>query len=138
MPKKNKKTQDINDFIVNPITGKLIKIHSTKYNQLLKDGILKVSFKTRKNNIVYDGPNPADVITHLKTDENSNLAIKGGKIRRQRIQLSRSDYIEKCIDNAYDIIKNDLDNIDIDNMDDDELKKTIRQKMHEKNLIQQV
>ena len=134
--KKKIKVQSINDFVVNPITGKLIKVHSTKYRQLIKDSILKVEYKTRKDNIVYDGEDPKKVIKNLKTDEKSHLAIKKGKVIKERKRLQSKDYIEKTIDNAYDLIKNDLNDIDVDNMDDDELYNCIRRKMHEKNLTQ--
>ena len=48
MNKKNKSNSDISDFVINPITGKLIKIGSRIYNQLMKDNILKLDPTTRK------------------------------------------------------------------------------------------
>jgi len=47
-------SNDITDFVVNPLTGKLIKINSRIYKQLVKDKILNLDNKTRKDNIVYD------------------------------------------------------------------------------------
>mgnify|MGYP006992525728 FL=1 len=46
--------RDISNYVINPVTGRLIKINSRKYHQLLKDKMLDLPAETRQNNIIYN------------------------------------------------------------------------------------
>jgi hypothetical protein len=54
--KKNDK-----NFVVNPKTGRLVKINSRAYNQLLKDKILDIK-TDRQKNVLYDGAHASEVL----------------------------------------------------------------------------
>ena len=56
------------DFVVNPKTGRLVKINSRAYNQLLKDKILDIK-TDRQKNVLYDGAHASEVKGNLKHDD---------------------------------------------------------------------
>ena len=66
------------DFVVNPKTGRLVKINSRAYNQLLKDKILDIK-TDRQKNVLYDGAHASEVKEHLKHDDSVYLHQKGDK-----------------------------------------------------------
>jgi len=125
---------NIHDFIVNPNTNKLVKIGSKKYKQLVKDKVLKMKYSTRAKNVVYNGANAKEVKKNLVPEDNIVLVAKDDKIYKQRRQFKNTELIDEIIDNAYDLIKNDLDDIDFDNTDDDELRRIVRQMIYQKSV----
>jgi hypothetical protein len=104
----NKKvlSKNINDFVINPKTGRLIKINSRIYRQLLKDNMLNLDFNTRKNNIVY---NDTDINKNkLKKNENLSLVYNNGKIKEYRRKITQEEANENLIKNASTVVKKNL------------------------------
>ena len=67
------------DFVVNPKTGRLVKINSRAYNQLLKDKILDLH-TDRQKNILFDGAHAAEV-------KGKTMRNAGDKILQHRRKL---------------------------------------------------
>jgi len=122
MPRNGKlASDDISDFVVNPLTGKLIKINSRIYKQLVKDKILNLDNKTRKNNIVYDN---LDIDkTKLKKNPNMNIVKNNGKIKEYRRKVTEDERHNNLILNASKVVKKHLNEFSDDMSDDDIFKK---------------
>lgn len=125
---------NIHDFVVNPNTNKLVKIGSKKYKQLVKDKVLKMKYSTRAKNVVYNGSNAKEVKKNMVPEDDIVLVAKDEKIYKQRRQFKDTELIDEIINNAYDLIKNDLDDIDFENTDDDELRRIVRQMIYQKSV----
>jgi len=123
------------DYIVNPVTGRLIKVNSRKYVQLVKDAILHLPHSDRKNTIVYEGGNVSDVAKGLRTDDNHILVAKNDKVFKQRRKLENKDYINHTLNKCVDLIKNDLGNINIHEMTNDELDEHVRELLNQKLIM---
>lgn len=124
MPDNRKLTSsDITDFVVNPITGKLIKINSRIYKQLVKDKILNLDNKTRKDNIVYDN---LDIDkTKLKKNPGLHLVKNNGKIKEYRRKVTEDERHTNLIMNASKVVKKHLSEFS-DEMTDDEIFKKVK------------
>ena len=125
---------NIHDFVVNPNTNKLVKIGSKKYKQLVKDKVLKMKYSIRAKNVVYNGSNAKEVKKNMVPEDDIVLVAKDEKIYKQRRQFKDTELIDEIINNAYDLIKNDLDDIDFENTDDDELRRIVRQMIYQKSV----
>jgi hypothetical protein len=116
-------SSDITDFVVNPLTGKLIKINSRIYKQLVKDKILNLDNKTRKDNIVY---NSLEIDkTKLKQNPNFNLVKNNGKIKEYRRKVTEDERHTNLIMNASKVVKKHLNEFS-DSMTDDEIFKKVK------------
>ena len=120
------------EFIINPITGNIIKKGSRTYMQLLKDNILKIPHEQRKQKIIYDGPHVQEIKENFKTDDNHRTVMKNGKLFKQTRKLDMMEYIDHTIDVAVDLIRNDLDDININDMTNDEIDEKIRELLNQK------
>lgn len=107
--KRKSLSKDISDFAVNPITGNLVKIGSRKYNQLLKDHILKLDPETRKDNIIFDGPADDIIKNKLKKNKNMNLVNKKNKIVEVRRKLTSREQFDVVMKEASKMIKQNMD-----------------------------
>jgi len=124
MPSNRKvASNDISDFVVNPITGKLIKINSRIYKQLVKDKILNLDNKTRKDNIVYD--NLEIDKTKLKKNPGLHLVKNNGKIKEYRRKVTETERHTNLIMNASKVVKKHLNEFN-DEMTDDEIFKKVK------------
>jgi len=120
---KKLRSSDITDFVVNPLTGKLIKINSRIYKQLVKDKILNLDNKTRKDNIVY---NSLEIDkTKLKQNPNFNLVKNNGKIKEYRRKVTEDERHVNLIMNASKVVKKHLNEFS-DTMSDDEIFKKVK------------
>lgn len=119
--------QHMTEYVVNPKSGRLVKIYSKKYYQLVKDKFLDVDYDDRKHNILYEGPHVADVKKNMKTDDNSTLHITGDKIVKQRRKVTQDELIDNVIVHAIDILTNHMDklNPDLSDADHDEIIKNL-------------
>ena len=88
------------DFVVNPKTGRLVKINSRAYNQLLKDKILDIK-TDRQKNVLYDGAHASEVKGNLKHDESVNLHQKGDKIFQFRRKLQSGELLDHVLRAAH-------------------------------------
>ena len=120
------KKQNRNDFVVNPISGRLIKVNSKLYFQLVKDKILKLDNSTRINKIIYTGENAEEVKKNLITDDKHTLKVKDNKIYKQRKKLKMIDYIDCTVEQAINMIKNHLDEF-TDDMSDKEIDEKVKE-----------
>ena len=84
------------DFVVNPKTGRLVKINSRAYNQLLKDKILDIK-TDRQKNALYDGAHASEVKGNLKHDESVYLHQKGDKIFQFRRKLQSGELLDHVL-----------------------------------------
>ena len=116
-------SKDITDFVVNPLTGNLIKINSRIYKQLVKDKILNLDNKSRKDNVVYD--NLEIDITKLKKNPNLNLVKNNGKIKEYRRKVSENERHNNLIMTASKVVKKHLNEFS-DEMSDDEIFKKVK------------
>ena len=106
MNKKSKNNSNPDDYVVNPLTGMLIKIGSKKYLQLLKDNYLQLDPSTRKDNTVFDGPDPDNKIkSKLKKNPKMNLKNCGDKIVEQRRKMNTVEHINNMTIKSAQVIK---------------------------------
>ena len=101
-------------YVINPYSGRYIKINSKLYNTLLHEGILKDRTK-KKSNIVYENNDKSvDIKTIRKSmksnDPNKTLKIQGDNIIKINKRLSGKDYRERVIDASINLINNKLKN----------------------------
>jgi hypothetical protein len=138
MPRKRirkfpvKEQQIKSEYIINPLTGRLIKVGSKKYLQLLKDQILDLNHKDRENFMMYEGDDAPSVKEKLQVGDNYNLSLKNNKIVRTVKKIPIIDYIDHTITTAINLIKNDLDDLNIHKMSDDEVDDVIRGLLNQK------
>jgi len=111
------------DFVVNPKTGRLVKINSRAYNQLLKDKILDLH-TDRQKNILYDGAHAAEVKGNLKHEDNVYLHQKGDKILQYRRKLQAGELVDYIL-RASHIIKEKADLFSAD-INDTEVRELAR------------
>ena len=111
------------DFIVSPVTGRLIKIHSRAYNQLLKDKVLDIT-SDRSKNVIYDGPHAVAVKSSLKHAENVYLHQKGDQILQYRRKLPSSELMDHIM-RASHVIKDNADKF-TDDMSDTDIRNLAR------------
>jgi hypothetical protein len=131
MNKKNKSNSDITDFVVNPITGKLIKIGSRIYNQLMKDNILKLDPSTRKKTVVYDGDGDNELKKKLKVGDNLNLVRRNGKIVENRRKITTMENIQHITKKSAEIVKEHINDF-TDDMDDEQIYKKVKHLLSQK------
>ena len=131
MATKTKSNSDISDFVINPLTGRLIKIGSRMYNQLMKDNILKLNPSTRKKTMVYDGDGDNEFKKKLKVGENLNLIRRNGKIVENRRKITTMENIQHITKKSAEIVKEHLNEF-TDNMNDDEVYMKVKQLLSQK------
>jgi hypothetical protein len=131
MIKKTKSNSDITDFVVNPVTGKLIKIGSRNYNQLLKDNILNLDPSTRKKTVVFDGDGDDEFKKKLKVGENLNLVRRNGKIVENRRKITTMENIQHITKKSAEIVKEHINDF-TDDMDDEQIYKKVKQLLSQK------
>jgi len=121
MFKKMRINRNTDDYVVNPLTGMLIKIGSKKYLQLMKDNYLQLDPSTRKDNIVFDGPDPNNTIkSKLKKNPNMNLKNCGDKIVEQRRKMNTVEHINNMTIKSANVIKKYMNEFN-NEMPDDEV-----------------
>jgi len=131
METKNKSNSDISDFVINPLTGRLIKIGSRMYNQLMKDNILKLNPTTRKKTLVFDGTGDNEFKKKLKVGDNLSLVRRNGKIVENRRKITTMENIQHITKKSAEIVKEHLNEF-TDNMDDEEVYMKVKQLLSQK------
>lgn len=121
MDKKSRINRNADDYVVNPLTGMLVKIGSKKYLQLMKDNYLQLDPTTRKDNVVFDGPDPDNTIkSKLKKNPKMNLKNCGDKIVEQRRKMNTVEHINNMTIKSANVIKKYMNEFS-DEMTDDEV-----------------
>jgi hypothetical protein len=119
--KKSQVNRNADDYVVNPLTGMLVKIGSKKYMQLMKDNYLQLDPNTRKDNVVFDGPDPDNKIkSKLKKNPKMNLKNCGDKIVEQRRKMNTVEHINNMTIKSANVIKKYMNEFS-DEMTDDEV-----------------
>lgn len=121
MPKKN-------DFIMNPSTGRMIKIGGRAWRTAVKDGLLEGTYQNE--NVVYE-LKEGDDVDKLKIDfdekEDKNTQVVKGrgrhknKLVKRRKPISAEDMSEYTRKTAIQVVKDNKD--ELEDMDEDELDK---------------
>ena len=106
-----------------PVTGRLIKINSRAYNQLLKDKVLDLH-TDRQKNVVYDGSHAEVVKNNLKHDDSVYLHQKGDQIFQYRRKLPNSELMDHVM-RASHVIKDNADKF-TDDMSDTDIRDLAR------------
>ena len=133
MSKKIKINRNADDYVVNPLTGMLVKIGSKKYLQLMKDDYLQLEPSSRKDNVVFDGPDPDNSIkSKLKKNPKMNLKNCGNKIVEQRRKMNTTEHINNMTIKSANVIKKYMHEFTDDMTDDDiylKVKKLLSQEI---------
>lgn len=122
---------DISEFVINPITGNLLRIGSKTYNQLMKDNLLKMDHKTRSDPIILQSGASDDIKKNLRHDKDTILVKKNDKIYSQRRKLKTQEYINNTMLKSAEIIKYNLSDF-TDDMTDDDIYKKVKQLIGQK------
>ena len=127
MSNKQKKVinRDISDYVINPVTGRLIKIDSRKYHQLLKDKMLNLPIDTRKDNVIFNGEVKKEDKEKFKVNKNMNLVTRNGKLVENRRKTTREEYLSHFTKKSAEVIKKNMDQF-TDDMDDDAMYLTVK------------
>jgi hypothetical protein len=82
----------IDNHIINPHTGRKVKVGSRVFNQLLAKQVLKLD-NTDTNCIIYEGDNPSQIKNNLKniTDDKHTTRVINGKVFKQKRQTNRQE-----------------------------------------------
>lgn len=134
--KKNKKTNkkiDFNsNFVINPLTGRPIRIGGKVYMGLVSDNILKKDPRTRKKSIIYDGKNANDVLKGITKEKDTNIRTrKDNKIIKYRRQIKREEVHNNAIGKALEVVKQNT-HLFNEEMDDEELDSVLYNLVHQK------
>jgi hypothetical protein len=134
MPTSNKTLKnmnDLSDWVVNPETGRLLKIGTRKYYDLVKDKILKMDGGSRKKNVIYKGSNLDDVKKCMvPRDDNIKIIKRNETLIESRRKVTRGEIIKELCIKASDVIKNNMD--DLEGLDGDALDKKVKQMINQK------
>ena len=134
MPTSNKTLKnmnDLSDWVVNPETGRLLKIGTRKYYDLVKDKILKMDGGSRKKNVIYKGSNLDDVKKCMvPRDDNIKIIKRNETLIESRRKVTRGEIIKELCIKASDVIKNNMD--DLEGLDGDSLDKKVKQLINQK------
>ena len=134
MPTSNKTLKNLNDlsdWVVNPETGRLLKIGTRKYYDLVKDKILKMDGGSRKKNVIYKGSNLDDVKKCMvPRDDNIKIIKRNETLIESRRKVTRGEIIKELCIKASDVIKNNMD--DLEGLDGDSLDKKVKQLINQK------
>ena len=126
-----KNTMDLSNWVVNPNTGRLIKIGTRQYYALVKDNILKMDGGTRKKNVLYKGPNLDDVKKCMpKRDADITIVKRNDKLIETRRKINRNEIFSELCIKASDIIKHNMD--ELDGLEGDELDKKVKQLINQR------
>lgn len=134
MPTSNKTLKnmnDLSDWVVNPETGRLLKIGTRKYYDLVKDKILKMDGGSRKKNVIYKGANLDDVKKCMvPRDDNIKIIKRNETLIESRRKVTRGEIIKELCIKASDVIKNNMD--ELEGLEGDELDKKVKQMINQK------
>jgi len=134
MPASNKTIKnmnDLSDWIVNPETGRLLKIGTRKYYDLVKDNILKIDGGSRKKNVLYKGNNLDEVKKCMvPRDENLKIIKRNETLIESRRKVTRGEIIKELCIKASDVIKNNMG--DLEGLDGKELDNKVKQMINQK------
>lgn len=134
MPTSNKTLKnmnDLSDWVVNPETGRLLKIGTRKYYDLVKDKILKMDGGSRKKNVIYKGSNLDDVKKCMvPRDDNIKIIKRNETLIESRRKVTRGEIIKELCIKASDVIKNNMD--DLEGLDGENLDKKVKQLINQK------
>ena len=134
MPASNKTIKnmnDLSDWVVNPEPGRLLKIGTRKYYDLVKDKILKMDGGSRKKNVIYKGANLDDVKKCMvPRDDNIKIIKRNETLIESRRKVTRGEIIKELCIKASDVIKNNMN--DLEGLDGDELDKKVKQMINQK------
>ena len=90
----------VDDYVINPITKRKIKVGGRVFNQLLNDNILQLT-PDDKTKVIYSGDNKENALKvkeGLNTKEFSKkhiLKVKGNKIKQERRRVTREELNNK-------------------------------------------
>jgi hypothetical protein len=122
---------DLSDWVVNPETGRLLKIGTRKYYDLVKDKILKMDGGSRKKNVIYKGSNLDDVKKCMvPRDDNIKIIKRNETLIESRRKVTRGEIIKELCIKASDVIKNNMD--DLEGLDGENLDKKVKQLINQK------
>lgn len=124
--------------ILNPYSGRYVKIGSKVYNRLEREGIIKGGLKP-KSNVVYDcnDENEAHkakdmmIKMNMKPD-NKVLKVNKNKVVIVNKTINRNDYRKKLVKSASEILSNAQKNTEVSKLSDDDLVKFFEKEMYKK------
>lgn len=126
-----KTSMDLSNWVVNPNTGRLIKIGSRQYYALVKDNILKMDGGSRKKNIIYKGPNLDDVKKCMpKRNDDITIVKRDGKLIETRRKINRNEIFSELCIKASDMIKHNMD--ELDGLEGEDLDKKVKQLINQR------
>lgn len=118
--------KNASDYVVNPLTGQLIKVGGKVYHQLLKDKALGMDTDTRDDAVVLSSGATDEIKKNMKAPKNSVLVRKDDKIYAQRRKMTKDEYMNNAILNSAEAVKDHLHEFNND-MTDDEIATKIKQ-----------
>jgi len=121
----------MDNYVINPRTGKPLKIGSKLYKQLLKDNILQLDFNTRKNPVVFNGVGDKEFKAKFNPSKNMNLIYRNGQLVENRRKTTTIENINHITLKSAEVIKEHLNEF-TDDMDDDEIYKKVKMLLSQK------
>lgn len=126
-------SQDTKDYIVNPITGRLIKRGSKTYKRIISASLIKEELvKSPKDNIIFE----ADDISEAKQmtsrmskksfGKNKILTRRGNKVLRANRRPTQEETIDRVSSIAVDTVRENKNKLLKNNLNDDQMDEYIR------------
>jgi hypothetical protein len=118
--------KNADDYVVNPITGLLIKVGGKVYHQLLKDKALGMDTETREDTVVLSSGATDEIKKHMKAPKNTVLIRRDDKIYAQRRKMTKDEYMNNAILKSAEVVKHHLHEFN-DDMTDEQIATKIKQ-----------
>jgi len=125
------------NHVLNPITGRFIRVDSKNYNRLITHGILKN--KSVASNIVYQGDSKEDAVKTRKNLKSNNptktLKVENNKIVQINRRLSGQEYRDKIVSASARIIKKVKDDEELVKLPLQQLEDVLKQKIYNEMVL---
>ena len=123
--------QTMNDFIVNPKTGRLLKKNSKTHKKLISAGLLNQPISTPEENLLIETSSPEEAKTlqskmNKKALPDKVITRRGTKVLKANRRLTRKETIDKVSDIAIESVLEHKNEILEQDMTDNECENYIK------------
>ena len=123
--------QTMNNFIVNPKTGRLIKKFSKTHKKLIASGLLDEPISKPDENLLIEANTPEEAISlqskmNKKAHVNKVITRRGAKVLKANRRPTRQETIDKVSSLATDTVIENRDELLSEEMTDEQMDNYIR------------
>lgn len=128
------KSQNKSDFVVNPLTGRLISTNSKTYRMIENNNLLHAQRK-KPQSLVYEGSDNLEAMEQRKKikniNPNCNLKVTQNKIVAINRKIPKTEYRNKIMTAGSNILKKSLrSNSGLNEMTDDQMTEYFKTELY--------